>query len=377
MKKPKILFVLPSFVIGGAEIKALNILKSLSAFETLLLSHKNIKEFFLSLEIPIFFFEGEFYNNPNILSPKNIWSYIKSVKKVTVGEKPDIIFGMMQSGGFFVTLAHDLFFLKGFPIMTVEGNISGYFKAIHRRPSLQEKLVLRYSFQRARGIVVPSEGVKNDLIMNYGVAGDKITIIYNGFDLNSIREHGRSAIPFEKDCPWIITACRLDSQKDFRTLLQSFKIVRDTIRSKLFIVGEGELRENIKQMASDLKISEDVVLTGFQHNPFSFISKADVFVLSSLFEGFANVIVEAMALGVPVISTDCPSGPAEIIKDGENGFLVPIGNAERIASICTLLLQDEDLRAYIKDNGSRRADSFSLTKMAEQYNSYFMHLLER
>jgi glycosyltransferase involved in cell wall biosynthesis len=130
-------------------------------------------------------------------------------------------------------------------------------------------------------------------------------------------------------------------------------------------------------MASDLKISEDVVLTGFQHNPFSFISKADVFVLSSLFEGFANVIVEAMALGVPVISTDCPSGPAEIIKDGENGFLVPIGNAERIASICTLLLQDEDLRAYIKDNGSRRADSFSLTKMAEQYNSYFMHLLER
>jgi len=116
-------------------------------------------------------------------------------------------------------------------------------------------------------------------------------------------------------------------------------------------------------------------MVGFQENPFKYIAKSDVFVLSSLSEGLPGSLIEAMALGVPVASTDCPSGPSEIIESGKNGILVPVGDAHSLASACISVLNDNELKNRLSAGGLERADYFSIQRMSREYNDYFVHLL--
>jgi glycosyltransferase involved in cell wall biosynthesis len=173
----------------------------------------------------------------------------------------------------------------------------------------------------------------------------------------------------------IVTSCRLNAQKDFSTLLKAFREIRKTMESRLIIVGDGELREEIIRLAETLGLSEDVVITGFKRNPFRFLRSADVFVLSSFFEGFGNVIVEAMALGIPVVATDCPSGPAEIIQNGANGFLVPVMDYHRMAEAILKILTDEAVRQEFSLKGIERAEVFQMSDMVERYRRLITNLL--
>jgi len=373
--RPKILFVLPGSAIGGAETKTFDLLNSLVAFEKVLVTHSSILKFYSGLSIKSYAFEDFQCRLPHILSPGNIFAYARAIKKISDYEKPHIVLGIMHYGALFATVAHDMFFLKSHTLVTIEGNISAYFKSINRPPSSREKFLLRYCFRRARNVFVPSEGVRADLIDNYGAKKDKVVTIYNGIDIGKIKESSGKEIPYKKDCPWIVTACRLNPQKDFATLLRAFKIVRETKKAKLLIIGDGELKDDIIRLSSELGIHDDIIMPGFQENPFAYISRADVFVLSSFFEGFGNVIVEAMALGIPVISTDCPSGPREIITDGANGFLVAPGDFKEIAARSLLILNNNDVRGSLSSNGQKRAEDFSLYAMAKGYESHIMGLL--
>ncbi|MEF9476206.1 MAG: glycosyltransferase [Candidatus Mariimomonas ferrooxydans] len=361
--KTKVLFVLPGTTIGGAEIKTFNLLSSLNSFNRVLITQSPIRTFYSELELDIYTFEDFGCMHPNIFSPGNIFSYARAIKKVFDLEKPNIILGIMHSGTLFVTVSQNLFFLRALPIVTIEGNISAYFKNINRPPTLKERLLLKYSFKRAKGIIVPSEGVKKDLVNHYCASEKKIITIYNGIDIENIKKASEEEITYKKDCPWIVTACRLNFQKDFDTLLKAFRIVRDKIKAKLFIIGDGELKDDIFKLSSELGLDKDIIMPGFQKNPFTYISKADVFVLSSFFEGFGNVIVEAMSLGIPVVSTDCPSGPGEIIRDKENGFLVPVRDFHEMASRFFLIFNDNGLKKNISREAQKRSQDFSINSM--------------
>ena len=118
------------------------------------------------------------------------------------------------------------------------------------------------------------------------------------------------------------------------------------------------LNDNLENYTKELDISHNVVFLGFQSNPFKYLSRATVFVLSSLWEGFGNVIIEAMACGIPVISTRCPSGPDEIITNEVNGLLVPVGDMNALAKAILRLLEDESLRKRIAEAGRKRAEDF-------------------
>ena len=123
--------------------------------------------------------------------------------------------------------------------------------------------------------------------------------------------------------PVVINVARLEEQKGQEYLIRSFvRIKKEIPLTKLVILGEGHLEHKLRDLAKGLGLEQDVVFLGWQKNPFKFLAYSKVFVLSSLWEGFPNTLLEAMALGLPVISTDCPSGPNEIIKHGENGFLI-------------------------------------------------------
>jgi glycosyltransferase involved in cell wall biosynthesis len=135
----------------------------------------------------------------------------------------------------------------------------------------------------------------------------------------------------------------------------------------LVLVGQGPLQDELTALARELGISDRVVFAGWQENPFAWMANADLFVLSSRFEGFGNVVIEAMACGLPVVSTDCPSGPSEILAGGDTGILVPVGNARALADAMCAVLEDGNLRAQLADKSRRRVPEFDISVIGRQY----------
>jgi glycosyltransferase involved in cell wall biosynthesis len=283
----------------------------------------------------------------------------------------------MHNGTLFAAVAKDFLFLGAPVVGTILGNVSAYFAASEREPSTLERWIVRRCLRSPSGVITPSCGVRDDLVINHGALEERLRVIHNGVDLDRCRRMAREDIllPVVKDLPWIVSACRFSVQKDFRTLLAAFGAILSVKPAKLILVGDGELRDEVKKMASDLGILDHIVMTGFQENPFPYLIQADVFVLSSFFEGFGNVIVEAMALGVPVVATDCPSGPGEIIVDGESGFLVPVGDVGAMADRCLVLLGDRERRESLIRAGLRRAEAFGADAMVAAFEDYLMRTL--
>jgi glycosyltransferase involved in cell wall biosynthesis len=165
--------------------------------------------------------------------------------------------------------------------------------------------------------------------------------------------------------PVILGVGRLTPQKDFPTLLRAFALVRRQRPARLVIVGEGrtEAKEALLRLAIELGCPDDVSLPGFTHNPFCFMANASVFVLSSLHEGLPGVLIQALACGVPVVSTDCPSGPREILEGGRHGRLVALGDFAAMADAITEALERPG------DGAARmaRGRQFSVERAVDRY----------
>jgi glycosyltransferase involved in cell wall biosynthesis len=196
---------------------------------------------------------------------------------------------------------------------------------------------------------------------------ERITVIYNPVFTPDLLHKAQEPV----DHPWfapaglpvILGVGRLAEQKDFFTLIRAFALVRQHRPARLIIVGEGPDRPGLEALARELGVADDVSLPGFSTNPYAYMRQADVFVLSSLFEGLPAVLVEALAVGVPIVSTRCPHGPEEILQDGICGPLVPVGDAAAMAdAICATL--DAPLPAHVLQE---RARAFALDTIVEQY----------
>ncbi|MEX1081493.1 MAG: glycosyltransferase [Halofilum sp. (in: g-proteobacteria)] len=219
----------------------------------------------------------------------------------------------------------------------------------HRKTSqrkLRKKAVqVRLFYPCADGVVAVSEGVKQDLIDVVGLKGVDVQVIYNGTIAPLLFERARELPPHAwfqtHNLPVIVAVGRLSQQKDYSTLIRAFSRVRKVIRARLVIVGEGKDRGALEALVGELHLEADVALPGFAENPYAWIAHADVFTLSSRWEGLVNVVIEALALGVPIVSTDCPSGPREILDGGRYGELVPVGDYEELAAALVRALQDK------------------------------------
>lgn len=207
-----------------------------------------------------------------------------------------------------------------------------------RTPSLASKIVLRalpYFYPRADAIIAVSEGVKGELIdMNPSLAGRIRTCptpVISEALLREADEHADHPWLHDAKIPYILGMGRLHPQKDFPTLLRAFAAVRRQRQVRLIILGDGAERRDLIALARALGVEEDVSFPGFKENPFPYLKRARTFVLSSRYEGMPNVLVQAMALGVPVVATDCVSGPREVTRDGQLGMLVPVGDVTQLA----------------------------------------------
>lgn len=193
----------------------------------------------------------------------------------------------------------------------------------------------RQFYKWADSIVAPSRGVAEDLLRLHIAPQHKLHVIYNPVVTPILLEKSKEPPPHpwleEKRCPVIIAVGRLVFAKDYPTLVRAFSKVRDSYPAKLIILGEGEERSRLQQLVWDLGLVQDVDLPGFVANPYAFMSRADVYVLSSRWEGMPNALIEALALGVPVVATDCPSGPRELLEEGRLGKLVRVGDTHEMA----------------------------------------------
>ncbi len=224
--------------------------------------------------------------------------------------------------------------------------------------------LLRNAYLGADAIVAVSDGVADDLADHAGIPRGRITTIYNpvvGPELQL-----RACEPL--DHPWfapgappvILAAGRLDPQKDFATLIRTFAQVRARRPARLLILGAPSLAApahagELAALSDTLGVAGDVAMPGFADNPFAFMARAAVFVLSSRYEGLPGVLIQALACGCPVVSTDCPSGPAEILEGGRLGPLVPVGDSAALAGAIEQLLDHPPARDHLQA-GARRFD---------------------
>jgi glycosyltransferase involved in cell wall biosynthesis len=203
----------------------------------------------------------------------------------------------------------------------------------------------RYCYPWAEGIVAVSEGVAEDMCRHLGLKEDRIDVIYNAVFLDEIEKLAQQQVSHPwfqlPELPIILSAGRLSTEKDFPTLLRAFERVLRKRPARLVILGEGIERPSLSRLIRELGIDKSVDMPGFVGNPFAYMARSAVYVLSSISEGMPNALVQAALLGVPIVSTDCPSGPREIVREGGGGYLVQVGNDRELASAILKVLGGE------------------------------------
>lgn len=227
-------------------------------------------------------------------------------------------------------------------------------------------LIVKSLYAKAEAIVAVSEGVAQDASQFLGIDRSKIRLIFNPIvspeSLKRATEPATHPWLVNKSCPVVVAAGRLMPPKDFPLLLNAFAKLPRSLGAKLIIFGEGDLRRELTQQISALGLNDSVSLPGFSKNVLAEIAKADLFVLSSKWEGLPSVLIEALGCGVPVVSTDCISGPREILQGGKYGPLVPVGDAEQLAKAIEKQLGPNPICAP-----SDAWQPFSFAAAAQQY----------
>lgn len=238
--------------------------------------------------------------------------------------------------------------------------------------------LIRMAYKKADLIISPSQGLLSDLTKFMKAEESKIKLVYNPTVTPDIFEKAQQEInhPWfeQKSFPIILGAGRLKPQKDFATLIEAFARVKRNFRdAKLVILGEGRQRRELENLVTKLGLQGDVDLVGFQENPYVFIAKADVFVLSSIYEGLPNILIEALALKKKIVATNCPSGPAEILKFGKYGSLLPTSSPFLLEAAIIKALEEKPSSLA----ESNPAKDFEQKKQVEKYAQIFLNLVDQ
>ena len=231
-----------------------------------------------------------------------------------------------------------------------------------------ERWVISVLYPLADGLVAVSQGVANDLADYARIPLKNIKVVYNPTISNKIVVQMKQPVDhsfFSNNAlPVILGVGRLEEQKDFHSLIKAFGVVRKKIPARLVILGEGQDRHDLKSLVDSLGLTDWVDIPGIEPNPFAFMKRSSVFVLSSKWEGLPNTLIQALACECPVVSTDCLSGPTEILNGGEYGYLVPVGDVKALADAIESVLVGN-----IRKPPKEWLDQFTLKAIIPQYES--------
>jgi len=370
VRRTKILYLIPQLIIGGTERHLAD-----------LVTHLDKQRF-----EPVVWCTGEW----GAIGDEMVETGIKVIKYPLSFYRP----GEFLMAAFFIKRGNfDVFHSYGYGshfIDAVLAKTQGIPTYISSRRNVRhwprgEKLHL---VERVRNylsdiVIANSEAVKRKSAEVERIAPDKIKVIYNGVDLEEANTKGAGRnLREELDIPdnYIIIGnlANLKPIKGQEYLIQAFaKVMERANRLKLVIIGEGPERERLSALADKLEIGEHVIITSIKSSRFDLVRLFDIFVLSSLTEGFSNVIIEAMAMGKPVIATDV-GGNGEAVVHGKTGVLVPPADPEAMASAIIDLASDPELRARFGEAGKKRVEEhFTLRKMVEEYERLYKQLIHQ
>lgn len=281
--------------------------------------------------------------------------------------RPWALIGNMGHVNVVASIARELSGIKT-KLLLVEQNTLSAFQSKLKRAQIVE-LFMKWLYPRADAVAGVSAGVARDLEQQLKLQKETVKVLNNPVVNEDLISQSQASL----DHPWFadgmppvfLAVGRLNPQKDFPNLLNAFAQVRKHQAARLIILGEGEERQSLEAMINNLGIREDVLLPGFVKNPYAYMKHASCFVLSSVEEGLPTVLIEAMACGCPVVATNCPSGPDEILDHGAYGLLVPIKNSAALGDAMLQTINNPLEQKLLME----RANEYSTVKVVDTYLS--------
>jgi len=362
----KVVFITLNLGKGGAE----------KVFTTLVKSLNNVFEIHVVSIHSGGYYEKEIMNtNVNYYTlggpDGNTFNYVVRFGKLIKKINPDVVISFLWYPNIISGLA--AFFSKTKLIVSERSNHRIYLKENFKKKFLW-KNILKLVYGKANLIIPNSVKMGENIITDFKVNPDKVKVIHNGIDFEKIDGLANEIIndfDFKKNIKYLMALGRLDEPKNYSMLLKSFKILSDRNSNvELLIIGDGLLKDKHFEEAKTLGIIEKVHFVGFKSNPYKYLKKADCYVMSSKIEGFPNALIEAMYITGKVVSTNCETGPDEIITNDEDGFLVRVDDYQQMAESIEKILYDNELQSKFYNNSRKKIKTFGKDKMIEKFERY-------
>jgi N-acetylgalactosamine-N,N'-diacetylbacillosaminyl-diphospho-undecaprenol 4-alpha-N-acetylgalactosaminyltransferase len=383
--KPKLLIFINTLQSGGAERVVWLLLNHLKAdFELHLALYSNYVDYKIPNEVKVFHLNQPLKQN-RVLRLLKLPFISHKVYKYCVYNHINTSVAFLYRPCYINALLKSWWGFKGKVIMCERTHQTTMITSQSYLYRLFSKFMVKYSYQRANLILANSYAIQTDLIEKFHIK-TPIRVIYNPIDLHFIKKHEDDALPleFEKDVFHFVNVGGFRKEKNHLLLLQAFFILKH-LPCKLIIVGGGVMEEDLKQKVNDLGIASKVIFCGFDTNPFKYVKQSDCFVLSSDVEGFPNVLIEALACGKPVISTDCHSGPRELLAPntdlhhraivnyevGEYGILTPVNDIASLATAMKKMYEDAAMRKQFESKAKQRALQFDVNEIKQYFQVAF------
>lgn len=323
----RLAFFLPSLAGGGAERVSLNLATEAAARG-------------LTVDLVLCKAEGEYLSElptsvriVNLDAPR-VLSALPGLVRYLRRERPAVLISAMTHANIVALIAHRISRQPTRILVAEHDTLSEVTKRTAQWKVRVMPLLVRTLYPSADAIVAVSAAVADDMARLTGLRRDQVSVVYNPVispDLGTAAAEHLDHPWFEDgEPPVIIAVGRLTRKKDFQNLVSAFALVRRRRPARLMILGDGPDRLALEDLVHELGLQRDVALLGFVENPHAYLARSALFVLSSLWEGLPTVLIEAMYCGVPVVSTDCPSGPREILDNGRYGKLVPVADSEAL-----------------------------------------------
>lgn len=363
MIKPKVFLLIPGLNKGGAE-RVISILSnSLSArgYQVyLILLNYTKHSYVLSSEVEVVYLNRGSRRDNFLNRSYNAAKRFCNLASLVKNEKPDVMISFITSANMWTGVMGNLF-----NIPYVVSERSNPDKTFSKLNGLMRSIIFEL-YKRAKAVVLPSKGMLTGLANNnFSQLSNVISIMnpvstFKAFSVEKI--HPRK---------FILAVGRLQAVKGFDRLISAYKNLGE-IEQDLLIVGEGPERAKLQKQIDDAGLTNKILLVGAKDNIQDYYRQCELFVLSSHYEGYPNVLVEAMSLGCPVISVDCQFGPRDIIENEQNGLLVPQNDVQKLTDAISRVLTDEGFRARISDNAMLVAQTNSIDAVVDQWEQLIL-----
>jgi len=365
---------------GGAERVMSYLLPYLQARNyNVILVLMNTKIVYPSIEnIPIHYLEKSEASESGLFKflklPWLAWKYAQFLKKENITHSFSLL-----SRPCYINIMARWFSSHPYKLMVSERNYPSLQYGYGDMQSKINSYLVKWLYPKADLIISNAKASTQDLIDNFNVSPKKTGVIYNPIDLDKINAIVPKASFFDDNYTNLVSVGRLQMVKNHKLMIEAIAPFENT---RLYIFGEGELREDLQTQIENLKLQDRVFLMGFESNPFQYLKAADIFLFSSNHEGFPNVIMEAMACGLPIITTNCKSGPDEIMELKETklddimitdyGILSPVGNAQLLQKGIAYCIENPEYLANCKINVIKRIKDFEREPILELYTNHIL-----